>query len=92
VSRVYKFAKEFATALKKADEIFLCDFTSIDDKEDGIDIDIYYLKDMIEESTVIEEDESGAYILSKESPAVFLFMSSKDIYPLAEMVKRSQNH
>lgn len=92
VSRVYKFAKEFATALKKADEIFLCDFTSIDDKEEGIDIDIYYLKDMIEDSTVIEEDESGANILAKESPAVFLFMSSKDIYPLAEMVKRSQNH
>ncbi len=89
VSRVYKFAKEFASALEKADEIFLCDFTSIDDKEEGIDINIHYLKNMIyhKKATVIEEDETGASILAQESPAVFLFMSSKDIYPLAEMVK-----
>ncbi len=90
VSRVFKFANEFAKALKKADEVYLCDFTSIDDKEEGIDIDISYLKNMIDNSIVVEENEEGAKILASRSPAVFLFMSSKDIYPLAQMVKRYQ--
>lgn len=92
VSRVYRFANEFAIALKKADEVFLCDFTSIDDKEEGIDIDINYLKDMIENSIVVEENEEGAKVIAASSPAVFLFMSSKDIYPLAQLVKRYQNY
>lgn len=89
-SRVMYFAKEFKEALEKADSIYLCDFTSIDDKQDGCDIDITYLQSMIEGSKILEENEAGAAILAKEKPAVFLFMSSKDIYWLAEMVKRSQ--
>lgn len=90
VSRLFRFAGDFAEALKKADEVYLCDFTSIDDKEDGIDIDITYLQNMIPDSYVIGESEKDALLLSKESPAVFLFMSSKDIYPLANMLKRYQ--
>ncbi|MDD6468181.1 MAG: UDP-N-acetylmuramate--L-alanine ligase, partial [Erysipelotrichaceae bacterium] len=35
VSRVRYFAQEFADALKKADVVGVCDFTSIDDYEDG---------------------------------------------------------
>ena len=90
VSRVFKFADEFSNALSKADEVYLCDFTSIDDKEDGIDIDITYLQDRISGAVVIKEDDDAAQKLSKHSPAVFLFMSSKDIYPLAHKVKRYQ--
>ncbi len=91
VSRVFKFAKEFAQALDKADEVYLCDFTSIDDKEEGIDIDINYLKNMIDKAVVLEENDDGAKLLAKQGPAVYLFMSSKDIYPLATLVKRYQN-
>ncbi|MFV0479826.1 MAG: UDP-N-acetylmuramate--L-alanine ligase [Anaerorhabdus sp.] len=90
VSRVYHFADEFAEALNGADEVYLCDFTSIDDQEDGIDIDIHYLQEKIDGAKVVEENEEGAKQLSFESPAVFLFMSSKDIYELAEKVKRYQ--
>lgn len=90
VSRVYYFAKEFAEALSLADEVFLCDFTSIDDKEEGIDIDISYLQNMILGSRILEENEEGAKELAEEAPAVYLFMSSKDIYGLSALVKRYQ--
>ncbi len=89
-SRVLYFAKEFKDQLMKADEIYLCDFTSIDDKQDGTDIDITYLQKMIPGSHVLSEDMDGAKILVKEAPAVFLFMSSKDIYGLANLVKQCQ--
>lgn len=87
-SRVKYFASDFKKQLQKADRVYLCDFTSIDDKQDGTDIDITYLQKMIEGSVVVSEDEKGAEVLAKESPACFLFMSSKDIYPLAQMVKK----
>ena len=76
--------------MKLADKIYLCDFTSIDDKEEGIDIDITYLQRLVEGSRVIPENDEGAKILATEAPCVYLFMSSKDIYGLAELVKRYQ--
>lgn len=88
VSRVFHFADDFAAALKKADEVYLCDFTSIDDKEDGIDIDITYLQDRIPGSRILSEDENGAAELAALAPAVYLFMSSKDIYGLSALVKQ----
>lgn len=87
-SRVLFFADAFAEQLKKADQVYLCDFTSIDDKQDGTDIDITYLQPKIPNSIILTEDEEGAKVLSKEKPAVFLFMSSKDIYWLAEILKK----
>jgi UDP-N-acetylmuramate--alanine ligase len=87
-SRVKYFAEDFKKQLEKADKVYLCDFTSIDDKQDGTDIDITYLQKMIPGSVVITEDEKGAEVLSKEEPACFLFMSSKDIYGLANMLKK----
>lgn len=89
-SRVMYFANEFAEALQLADKVYLCDFTSIDDKQDGCDIDITYLQERIDGSLILSEDEVGASKLAQESPACYLFMSSKDIYWLANLVKRSQ--
>ncbi|MBR3227529.1 MAG: UDP-N-acetylmuramate--alanine ligase, partial [Erysipelotrichaceae bacterium] len=86
-SRVLHFAKDFKNALEKADRIYLLDFTSIDDKQDGTDIDIHYLADMIPGSTVLEEDREGARKLAEEGDAVYVFMSSKDIYNIAEWTK-----
>jgi len=88
-SRVKYFAEDFKKQLMKADKVYLCDFTSIDDKQDGTNIDITYLQKMIPGSVVITEDEKGAEILAKECPACFLFMSSKDIYGLADLVKKA---
>ena len=88
VGRVYYFKDQFAEALSLADHVYLCDFTSIDDQEEGIDIDINYLKDEIKNAKVLSEDEQGAKLLSKYNNVVFLFMSSKDIYHLSDMLKK----
>ncbi|MBO7698901.1 MAG: UDP-N-acetylmuramate--L-alanine ligase [Erysipelotrichaceae bacterium] len=86
-SRVMYFAKQFKDALLEADEIYLLDFTSIDDKQDGTDIDITYLANMIENSHILSEDEEGAKELAKYKGECLVFMSSKDIYNIADMVK-----
>jgi UDP-N-acetylmuramate--alanine ligase len=90
VSRVFRFADAFGEALSKADFVALCPFTSIDDKEDGIDIDITYLQDRTPGSIVVDEGESDAKRLAAMQPAVYLFMSSKDIYAFSDLVKRYQ--
>ena len=90
VSRVLRFADEFALALSKADFVALCPFTSIDDKEEGIDIDITYLQERIPGSIIVDENENDAKQLARLQPAVYLFMSSKDIYGLSDLVKRYQ--
>ena len=86
-SRVLYFAQQFADALKIADKVYLLDFTSIDDKQDGTDIDINYLAEKIENSVVLSEDKQGAEELSKYKGECLVFMSSKDIYNIANWVK-----
>ena len=88
-SRVKFFADDFAKQLDAADKVYLCDFTSIDDKQDGTDINIDYLQERIPRAVILPEDEEGAKLLAQEKPAVFLFMSSKDIYWLADMLKKA---
>ena len=90
VSRVLRFADDFAQALMKADFVALCPFTSIDDQEVGIDIDITYLQKRIPGSIVVDEGEDDARKLAAMQPAVYLFMSSKDIYAFSDLVKRYQ--
>ena len=87
-SRVLHFAKDFKEALELADKIYLLDFTSIDDKQDGTDIDINYLAKMIDGSIVLSEDEEGAKLLASNGDAEYVFMSSKDIYNLAHLTKK----
>lgn len=91
VSRLYHFADEFASALDKADDVFLCEFNAIDDQEPGYDITIEYLQKRCRDAHVILEDEAGALKLKALEPAVYLFMSSKDIYVLSDLLKRYQN-
>ena len=86
-SRVLHFAQEFKDALLLADKIYLLDFTSIDDKQDGTDIDINYLAKMIDGSIVLEESKQGAKKLAEEKDAIYVFMSSKDIYNIANWTK-----
>ncbi len=86
-SRVKYFADAFVQALAKADRVYLCPFTSIDDMQDGTNIDITYLQKRLPQSVVLSEDETGASILARERPAVFLFMSSKDIYGLEALIE-----
>ncbi len=89
--RVYHFVNEFASALKIADEIGVCEFTSIDDFDPDADIKIQYLADHIEGSHVFHETDEDAQILAAMAPAVYVFMSSKDIYPFAAKLKAIQS-
>ena len=86
-SRVYYFVDDFAKALSLADEVYLLDFTSIDDKQDGVDIDISYLQERIKGSHILTENNEGDKELSKHKGEVLVFMSSKDIYNIAHEVK-----
>lgn len=88
VGRLAHFAESFASALKKADHVFLSPFTSIDDYEEGIDIDIDYLQDMVEGSLIIENKPEDIDQLAQCAPGVFVFMSSKDIYDLSDSLKK----
>ena len=65
----------------------MLDFTSIDDKQDGTDIDITYLQERTPGSIVIDEEDHGANVLAEEAPSCYVFMSSKDIYELKDKVK-----
>ena len=86
-SRVKYFLEDFKNALSLADQTYLLDFTSIDDTQDGTTISIHDLEKLIPNSKVISEDENGAKILSKYKGECLLFMSSKDIYNLANLTK-----
>lgn len=86
-SRIAYFIDDFADALSSADKVFLCAFPENAQKEEGIDITIDDLAKRINGSVVISEDEAGAAVLAKHAPAVYLFMSSKDIYKLKNVVK-----
>lgn len=88
VGRLAHFGESFAEALKKADHVFLSPFTSIDDFEEGIDIDIDYLQDMVPGSQIIENKPEDIDQLAQCAPGVFVFMSSKDIYDLSDALKK----
>ena len=87
---IYYFMDRFAEELNQADEVYLCHFPENAAREDGIDITISDLADKCEKATVINEDEEAARMLAQRGPAVYLFMSSKDIYKLKNIVKTFQ--
>ena len=85
-SRIKQFAKEFADSLNLADEVYLCHFPENAAKEPGIDIDITEIGQYIPRAKIIKEDMEAAKQLAKYHNAVYIFMSSKDIYKLEEKV------
>ncbi len=86
-SRIFHFATLFKAAFHLADEIILCPFNSIDDYETDISIDVHYLAERLPNAVVVSEDEIGAKYIASRAPACFVFMSDKDIYYLASLVK-----
>ena len=69
-----------------ADHPFLVHFPENAKKEPGIDIDIYEIAQHIPRAHVIHEDEEAVKLLAQYDHVVYLFMSSKDIYKLEDMV------
>lgn len=86
-SRIAYFMDDFAKSLDDADEVYLCEFPENAKKEDGIDISINDLAKRCDNAVIIEENEKAAQLLAARGPAVYLFMSSKDIYKLKNIVK-----
>lgn len=89
-SRIAYFLKEFAPAFVGADEVYFCDFPDNQPKEEGIDVTVEDLRAQVEGSTIIKEDDDSAAMLAKKGPAVYVFMSSKDIYKLKNKMKNFQ--
>lgn len=89
-SRIAYFMDRFAKELRQADEVYLCHFPTNATREKGIDITIQDLADDIPAAHVICEDEADARLLANRGPAVYLFMSSKDIYKFKNIVKTFQ--
>lgn len=85
-SRIKQFAKEFADSLNLADVVYLCHFPENAKKEPGIDIDITEIAQYIPRAKIIQEDMEAARELAEYHQAVYLFMSSKDIYKLKDKV------
>lgn len=86
-SRIFHFMDRFSQELDKADEVYLCHFPENAAKEEGIDITIHNLARKCKDAMVINEDDEAAKMLALRGPAVYLFMSSKDIYKLKNIVK-----
>lgn len=91
-SRIHYFIDMFNDAFKDADAIYLCPFPENAKKEEGIDIDINDLIKRVDGSKICNMKEEDIENLSAEGPAVYLFMSSKDIYKLKDHLKDFQNH
>jgi len=85
-SRGLRFAKEFAEAMDLADYPYLVHFPENAKKEPGIDIDIHEIGQYIPRASIIHEDEEAVKMLADYDHVVYLFMSSKDIYKLENMV------
>ncbi len=91
-SRVVRFIDEFVAALSLADEICLVPFAENTLKEPGYDIDVHYLADRLPRALIVEETEDDAMRMLQFTPAVFIGMSTKDVYRILNHVKRYQNY
>ncbi len=87
-SRLQYFLDRFASSLAAADHVFLLDFPKNAVREDEtITVTIDDLKERIPGAELIEIDQAGADRLKALGPAAYLFMSSKDIYLLRDLLR-----
>lgn len=83
-SRVYKFAKEIASALDLADECYVLPFPSCSEKEQDADISEKYLSLFSNKIKFLDEEE---YLkLATYSNRVYLFMSSKNMMDIQDKI------
>ncbi|SEJ05559.1 UDP-N-acetylmuramate--L-alanine ligase [Kandleria vitulina] len=85
-SRALRFAKRFAAAMDLADHPFFLDFPDNAHPEPGIDIDVTEITQYIPRAKIVKTDKEHAKMLAAYDNAVYVFMSSKDIYKLEELV------
>ncbi len=88
-SRLLRFLPQYIEALKQADYSGVCEFTSIDDFDDGTEASVAVLTKEVPGCRLFREEPEDVAYLASLAPAVFLFMSSKDIYDFAAAVKKA---
>lgn len=88
-SRILRFGQRIAEELDKSDEVYLCEFPSTSIKEEGIDIDMNFVKDFSKKASIINEDEASALKFKSYKNCVFLMMSSKDIYLFRDLIMKT---
>lgn len=87
-SRLQFFLDDFASSLNTADQVVLCDFPKNAVREDEtITVTIQDLINRCPNSKLLDIDMESAKVLKEMAPAVYVFMSSKDIYLLKDMLK-----
>ena len=86
-SRIVYFIEELKDALSVADEVVFMPFPPFDSFEKTVGIDDNYLLENIEGSRLITDDELGAKQLATYGPAAFVFMSTKNVYDIQDLLK-----
>ncbi len=87
-SRLQYFLDDFADSLNTADQVCLCDFPkNAVPEDDTITVTIDDLVSRCPDSILLDIDDASAKKLMDFAPAVFVFMSSKDIYLLKDKLK-----
>ncbi|TGY67130.1 UDP-N-acetylmuramate--L-alanine ligase [Dubosiella muris] len=87
-SRLQYFLDRFASSLNTADQVCLLDFPKNAVREDEtITVTIDDLLARCPGARLLEIDEPSAEALKAMGPAVYIFMSSKDIYLLKDKLK-----
>lgn len=87
-SRLQYFLDRFAESLGTADEAYVLDFDANAKREnDSITVTIQDLVDKVPGMRLLDISDDSAKFLEDRGPAVYLFMSSKNIYLLKDLLK-----
>lgn len=90
MSRIAYFLDQFADAFKEASKVYLLPFPENTQVEEGVDVTIRDLREHIDKAVIVNNNEEGVQLLASEKEAVYLFMSSKDIYKFKDKMKDFQ--
>lgn len=86
-TRLQYFLDRFARSLNEADESFVLDFdANIHPENDSIKVTVQDLLDRLDNGALIDISPAAAETLASRAPAVYLFMSSKNIYLLRDLL------
>lgn len=83
-SRIEYFLDSFATAFDQADAVFICPFPANAKREPGITITNEGFVEAVKNAQFCAMDDACLSQLKQFEHAVYLFMSSKDIYKLKD--------
>ncbi len=87
LSRAQYFEKEFYDALHQADVAYITPFYSGARAVEDIPYDLEDFVKAMKDIEVVEENSEGARVVAAHGPACYLFVSTKDVYKLKDLVK-----